>query len=75
LGPLNCSDSELTSAAMNNIGHIGGTPYTGGIGPSKGLYLHWTAQQRKRGRTSIPRAGFKPTIPGFEMYNTIRALE
>jgi hypothetical protein len=29
----------------------------------------------KRGHTSMPRAGFEPTIPVFEWSNTVRALD
>jgi len=29
----------------------------------------------KRGHTSMPRAGFEPTIPVFERSKTVRALD
>jgi len=44
----------------------------GGISPAQGLYLHRTTQHNteRRRQTSIPRAGFEPTIPVFERYKT-----
>jgi hypothetical protein len=38
-----------------------------GISPSQDRYLHRTTQtQNKHTQTSVPRVGFKPTIPVFE---------
>jgi hypothetical protein len=60
---------------MNLLGHLVG--FLGwGISPTQGLYLH-TGQHNteKRGHTSMPRAGFDPTIPVFERPKTVRALD
>jgi len=46
------------------------------IGTTQGLYLHRTTQHRKtRTHTSVPRAGFEPTIPVFEWPKAVRALD
>jgi hypothetical protein len=45
LGPLTCSNSELTSVTINQFRHIGMTPWTG-IAPSQGHYLHRTTQHK-----------------------------
>jgi hypothetical protein len=39
-----------------------------GISPAQGFYLHRTTRGNKetRGHTSVPRAEFESTIPGFE---------
>jgi len=34
-----------------------------------------SATQKKRGHTSMPRAGFEPTIPVLERSKTVRALD
>jgi len=42
----------------------------------QGLYLHRTTQHRnKRTHTSMPRAGFEPTIPVLERPKTVRASD
>jgi hypothetical protein len=46
------------------------------ISPSQGRYLHGTTQtQNKRGQTSMPLAGFEPTIPVFKRAKTFHALD
>jgi hypothetical protein len=46
------------------------------ISPSQGRYLHRTTQtQNKRGQTSMPLAGFEPTIPVFKRAKTFLALD
>jgi hypothetical protein len=42
-----------------------------GMSPSQGRYLH---TQNKRTQTSMPQAGFGPTIPVFEQAKTVHAL-
>jgi len=37
LGPLACSDLELTSATMNRFRHLGRTPWTGDLPTAKPL--------------------------------------
>jgi hypothetical protein len=45
------------------------------ISPSPGRYLHMTTQtQNKRTQTSMPQAGFEPTIPVFERAKMAHAL-
>jgi len=54
-----------TSELVNLFGHLVG--FLGRwISPTQGFYLHSTTRHRKRGHTSILRAGFKPAIPLFE---------
>jgi hypothetical protein len=71
LGPLACTNSEFTSENMNlldiSVGLLGQV-----ICPSRGFSTH-TGQHNteKCGHTSMPRAGFEPTIPVFEWYKTI----
>jgi hypothetical protein len=46
------------------------------ISPSQGRYLHRTTQtQNKRTQTSMPLAGFEPTIPVFKRAKTFHALD
>jgi hypothetical protein len=46
------------------------------IGSSQGHCLHRTTQtQNKRTQISMPRVGFKPTIPVFERPKTVHALD
>jgi hypothetical protein len=42
-----------------------------GISPSQGRYLHTEYKQNKLTDTSMPRVGFKSTIPAFERANTV----
>jgi hypothetical protein len=44
-----------------------------GISQSQGRYI--TQTQNKHKRTSMPRVGFKPTIPMFEWAKTFYALD
>jgi hypothetical protein len=41
--------------------------------PSQGRYL--TQKHIKHKQTSMPRVGFKPTIPAFERAKTVHALD
>jgi len=43
LGPVTCSESELTSGTVNPFSYFGRTPQTG-ISPSQVLCLHGTAR-------------------------------
>jgi hypothetical protein len=43
------------------------------ISPSQGRYL--TQTQNKHQQTSMPRAGFEPTIPAFERAKTVHDLD
>jgi hypothetical protein len=44
--------------------------------PSQGRYLHSTTQtQNILRQTSMPSAGFEPTIPAFDWAKTVHALE
>jgi hypothetical protein len=63
--------SEIYESIFEHlVGFLGG-----GISPSQRRYLHRTAHNtEKRGNTSMPRAGFEPTIPAFERLTTVRAL-
>jgi hypothetical protein len=46
------------------------------IGPSQGWYLRTEQhKQNKRTQTSMPRVGFEPTTPAFELAKTIHALD
>jgi len=70
------SDSEFDFEIYESIfGHL--VQLLGrGISPSHGHYLH-TGQHNteKRGHTSMPRAGFVPTISVFERLRTVRASD
>jgi hypothetical protein len=47
-----------------------------GISPSQGRCLHTTTQtENKCTQTSMPRMGFKPTIPLFERAKTVNVLD
>jgi hypothetical protein len=51
-----------------NLYTVGRTPWTGG----QPLPTHRTTQtQNKRTQTSMPRMGFEPTIPVFELAKTL----
>jgi FAD synthase len=43
------------------------------INPSQSRYL--TQTQNKHRNTSMPRVGFKPTIPAFERVKTVHVLD
>jgi hypothetical protein len=48
----------------------------GGSAVVKPLPVHRTTQtQNKRTQTSMPRVGFEPTIPVFELAKTVHALD
>jgi len=47
-----------------------------GISPPQGLYLDTKIQYRKaQTHTSMPRAGFEPTILVFEWWKTVGAID
>jgi hypothetical protein len=55
---------------------VGRTPWTGDQPFTRPLPTHRTAQtQNKRIQTSMPRVGFEPAIPVFELPKTVHALE
>jgi hypothetical protein len=55
--------------------HIGPWPPLYEV-PPQGRYLHRTTQtQNKRIQTSMPLAGFEPTIPVFKRAKTFHALD
>jgi len=60
LGPLACSDSELTYETMNPFRHTGRTLWMGDRPSAR----HPPTQERRR-YTSMTQAGFEPTIPVF----------
>jgi hypothetical protein len=54
----------------------GRTPWTGDEPVSRPLPAHRTTQtQNKRTQTTMPQAGFEPTIPVFERAKTVHALD
>jgi len=60
---------------MNLFGHLVGL-LGRGISPTQVLYLHRTTQHmKKRGHTSMPRAGFETAIPAFDWPKTVLALD
>jgi hypothetical protein len=72
-----CSDSDIIQflAARHIIYTVGRIPWTGDQPVARPLPRHRTAQtQDKRTQTSMPRVGFKPTIPVFERAKTVRTL-
>jgi hypothetical protein len=55
---------------------VGRTPWTGDQLVARPLLTHRTTQtQNKHIRTSMPLAGFEPTIPVFELAKTVHALD
>jgi hypothetical protein len=55
---------------------VGGTPWAGDQPVARLLPTHRTAQeQNKRTQTSMPRAGFEPTIPVFELAKRVHAID
>jgi hypothetical protein len=65
LGPLLCFPSELQT--------VGRTPRTGNQ-PRRIAAYTGQHKQKKRGQTSMPWVGFKPTIPVFGRAKTVHAL-
>jgi hypothetical protein len=67
------------SIALVDLGHFFSSliytqsvgPLGRGISPSQGRYLH--TEQHKQ--TSMPRVGFEPKIPVFELAKTVHALD
>jgi hypothetical protein len=51
------------------------TPWTGDQPDAKPLPTQDNTTQKKRGHTSMPRAGFEPEIPMFERPKTVLALD
>jgi hypothetical protein len=45
------------------------------VGPAQGLFLHRRTQGRGEDMTFMPPEGFEATIPKFEMYNPVHALD
>jgi hypothetical protein len=69
LSPLAFFPSELIS--RQSVGLLGRV-----ISPvARPLPTHRTQTQEKRGPTSMPRVGFKPTIPVFEQAKTVQVLD
>jgi hypothetical protein len=53
----------------------GRTSSTGSQPVTRPLHTHRTQTQNKRTQTSMPRVGFKPTIPAFERAKIVHALD
>jgi hypothetical protein len=59
-----------------NLYAVGRTPWTGDQPVAKPLPTHRTTQtQNKRTHTSMPQVGFEPTIPVFELTETVHSLD
>jgi len=69
--PLACSESEWTSGSMNPFRCFGRTPWTGDRPIARPQPYTGQHNSEKRGHTSMPLAGLKPTIPVFELWNTV----
>jgi hypothetical protein len=55
-----------------SIWTVGRTPWTGDQPDARPLATQDNTRQKKRGHTSMPRAGFEPAIPMFERPKTVR---
>jgi hypothetical protein len=66
-----CSGSEVY---YESIWKIGRTHWMGDQPDARPLPTQDNTTQKKRGQTSMPRAGFEPAIPMFERPKTVRAL-
>jgi hypothetical protein len=75
LGPLVCSNSELTSETMNSFRHFGRTPWAGGSVYHKACTYTAQLNTEQRGHRSITRAGFEPTTAVLLLSKTTRALD
>jgi len=73
LGPLACSDSELTSELRILLNVLVGL-LVRGIGPSQDLSWHRTAQYRKNEHTAMPRTEFEPAVPLLKRSKIIHTL-
>jgi hypothetical protein len=61
---------------FSNLYTVGRTPRTGDQPVARPLLIHRTTQrQNKPTQTFIPRMGFEPTIPAFELAKTVHALD
>jgi hypothetical protein len=55
---------------------VGRTPWTGDQFVARPLPTHITTQiLNKRTQTHMPRVGFEPTIPAFELAKNVHALD
>jgi len=70
LGPLACSDSELTSETMSQFGHLCRTPWMGDQPIVRPSSSEDDTIQKDVGMIHS-RAGFEVTIPVFERSETI----
>jgi hypothetical protein len=61
------------SETYESIWTVDRTPWTGDQPVARPLPKQ-DSKTQKRGHTSMPRAGFEPTIPVFERSNTVHAL-
>jgi hypothetical protein len=50
------------------------TPWKGDYPVARPLPTQEQHKQNKRTQTSMPRVGFKPTVPVFELAKTVRSL-
>jgi hypothetical protein len=66
LNPLASSDSVLTSETVNHFRYFGRTPWTKDRPIRNASTYTGQHNTEKRGHTSVPRAGFEPTISVFE---------
>jgi hypothetical protein len=73
--PTARSGSEVYFWTYESIWTIGRTPWTGDQPDARPLPAQDNTTQKKRGHTSMPRAGFEPAIPIFDRPNTVRALD
>jgi hypothetical protein len=67
--PTACSGSEVYESTWT----FGRTPWTGDQPDARPLPTQDNTIQKKRGHTSMPRAGFEPAIPMFERPKTVLA--
>jgi hypothetical protein len=75
LGLLAYSGSEFFSETYESIWTVGKTPWTGDQPDARPLPTQDNTNTEKHGHTSMPLAGFEPTIPVFERPKTVRALD
>jgi hypothetical protein len=58
-----------------SIWTVSRTPWRGDQADARFLPTQDNTTQKKRGHTSMPRAGFEPAIPIFELPKTVRVLD
>jgi hypothetical protein len=72
---LSYSKSQLTSETMTPVRHFGRSPWTGDQPVARPIPTQDSTKHKERGHTTMPRAGFEPTISVLEWPITIGALD